>query len=1119
MTTTSLEQGGETDASHGASHWVRRAVAVTFCLGLVVTLCVVFTRVIAARVPEQRATLEKLITDRTGLDVRFDNVRFAWDLDGTSAVFTRVELTDPKRGRVHVLAPELRVEFDTWDFLRHHQFSLGHVTLSSPDIEIIGDPEETLVQTVTPRAARATVPGVRGDEVAVVNRYLGWASLMPSGRIEVEGARVHLRRRGDAAARHSFTLSQAVVSRTGKSFTAYGTMLLSQDVGQSLFVSAKLDGLDAGKRLSGDLRFIARRVFLDKIPVPGLRGRGTLDARLALEDGRVSSATWEANARELVINDGRRFDHLTANGSLSRDADDVLLDLTDLQLTRGARLERAPVVKARLRLDQNLKIARTTVHADRIPFMAAEFVASLLAPQVAPAFPEMPGGWAPTAGELRDVEFDSGARRAAADAWQLSARIAQAEFTRSTDHAVLGPLAAHVRRDAQGLTLAFDSSAPANLRLSSTQEPRALRIEGTLASLPRDAAWRFENFSIAHGESRLAAEGEWHPRASGAPLRVALTQVDHALLRDLWAAAASDPAIPEPWSQLEQGVIAEGSAELRPADDGAVNWQRSRGTLVLADLTTRGQDAPRLAGARGKLAFARGGTQLTLDSGSVEDLAISAARLDWPRSGGPRLHAQLQGRMDSKLLRGVLDAQGLERLHGAVTLEADARGERELRQPELWRVTARLGGATLSLADGLPPLEKLAGTIRYSAQQVRGVALRGSWLGGPVEIESRRGGARGMPALAFNGVADAEPLLGLLGGADAASRVSGQFAWSGTAQPANEPGAWQVSLNSTLAGLESHLPQPFDKIRARNLPVNAELRVAADGIHEFSIDGRELEVRGEVRAGVTTARFEVRGVSGELHRGAGRGADPGIRIAVLDLARAPALLAVSGALLPRDGELALEITEVRSADRTLGSLQASVTRQDQGIEFSIDTPATALHQVSARGRCDAGGHCHTQFSADSAQLAALLRGVQLPAEWPANSLRAAGTLDWPVGLADVHALGGSFEVSTQGLNADHQMTARATLADGQIQLADVQGTGPAPDEVFRGTGRIGLETRDYDVAVDYERVALAAAAVPSSARARFARAWNAMRGSAARHGLAATANPETRRVQWHGSWD
>src|SRR6188768_4517395 len=236
MTARTLEQRGGTDASNGAPHWVKRAVAVVFCLGLVVTLCVVFTRVIAARVPEQRATLEKLITDRTGLEVRFDNVRFAWDLDGTSAVFTRVELTDPQRGRVHVLAPELRVEFDTWDYLRHHQFSLGHVTLSSPDIEIIGDPQ------VPARAVAGTRDGkshriAQEDEAALVRRFTAWAELMPNGRIEVEGARVHLLRRGDHAARTTFTLSQAMVRRDASSFNAFGTMLLSQDVGQSLFLS------------------------------------------------------------------------------------------------------------------------------------------------------------------------------------------------------------------------------------------------------------------------------------------------------------------------------------------------------------------------------------------------------------------------------------------------------------------------------------------------------------------------------------------------------------------------------------------------------------------------------------------------------------------------------------------------------------------------------------------------------------------------------------------------------------------------------------------------------------------------------------------------------------------
>jgi hypothetical protein len=98
------------------------------------------------------------------------------------------------------------------------------------------------------------------------------------------------------------------------------------------------------------------------------------------------------------------------------------------------------------------------------------------------------------------------------------------------------------------------------------------------------------------------------------------------------------------------------------------------------------------------------------------------------------------------------------------------------------------------------------------------------------------------------------------------------------------------------------------------------------------------------------------------------------------------------------------------------------------------------------------------------------------------------------------------------------MDAAAALSGGQIELSNVQGTGPAPDELFRGSGRIGLLARTYDVTVDYERISLAATAVPSPARAGFARAWSALRGSAARRGWTEEATPP-RRVQWHGSWE
>src|SRR5690348_7565118 len=101
MTEATLEtrETLRTEELKSSGQWLRRTLLVLFCLALLAAIGAVFTQVIAARVPEQRATLEKLITDRTGLAVRFDNVHFAWGMEGTSAVFERVELTDPVRGR------------------------------------------------------------------------------------------------------------------------------------------------------------------------------------------------------------------------------------------------------------------------------------------------------------------------------------------------------------------------------------------------------------------------------------------------------------------------------------------------------------------------------------------------------------------------------------------------------------------------------------------------------------------------------------------------------------------------------------------------------------------------------------------------------------------------------------------------------------------------------------------------------------------------------------------------------------------------------------------------------------------------------------------------------------
>jgi hypothetical protein len=673
----------------------------------------------------------------------------------------------------------------------------------------------------------------------------------------------------------------------------------------------------------------------------------------------------------------------------------------------------------------------------------------------------------PTAAVLRDVYFDSGEGQRNTRSWSFSARVSELELT----------------------------------------------LAGEVALLPGDApAWRFDGFSASSGPARLAASGEWNRAATrSAPLKLEITELDRALLQDAWALVAADREQPELLAGVQQGRLVDASFELLPDESGAVHWTRSNGALHFADLSMSGEDLPRVSEGRGAVNFARGTTRLHLEAGKVEDLAIRSARMDCPR-----LQAALDGRLESALLREVLEAQGLEDFAGAVMLEADARGEKELRDPRAWRVVAHVSDATMPLGGGLPRVEELAGTIRYSAGQLRGLALEGHWLGGPVQIESRRSGNRGGLGFAMNGIADAAPLLDVLGQGDAAQRVNGQFSWNGTAQPDAHDG-WQLTLSSNLAGLESRLPEPFGKTRARNMPIKAELGISREGVRDFLVDARDVEIRGQVLAGVTTARFDVQGVSGELRHSKHNESE--LRLDQLQFERSPQVLAVAAALLPTEGEVTVIVDEARYATRSLGPLRASISREGRGVEFSLDSSGNAEHRVSLRGECLAGERCRADFSAASSHLAALLRDQSLPAEWPTQSLQASGSLDWPVDVEGdfARSLGGSFVFEASGAGSDHQLSARASIADGEILLTDVQGVGPEADQVFRGQGRVGLLARDYDVTVDYERVSLAAAAVPSQARARLARAWNAVRGSAARRGW--TEAPETRRVQWHGTWD
>ena len=312
-----------------------------------------------------------------------------------------------------------------------------------------------------------------------------------------------------------------MVRRDASSFNAFGTMLLSQDVGQSLFLSAKLEGLGVRNGVSGELRVIARRVFLHKLPTIDAKGRGTLDATLKVQAGLVSSASWQASVRELEIGDDprARFDHFTVNGKLERDAGDFVLKFADLQLTREARLERAAKLIARLSIEPGTtRIARTTLTAERLPFMAAEFMAGLLGPQFADRMAVFPADWNPIAGELRALRFDSRGST-------LSAQLSGAELVRTSDHLHVSNLAAQMQYDEKELRLSFAPDVTTSLRIAGDENPRAFNLAGQLAVSNTTGGIEFKAFDARSGATLINAQGQW---GSDRPLILTVTNLDRA---------------------------------------------------------------------------------------------------------------------------------------------------------------------------------------------------------------------------------------------------------------------------------------------------------------------------------------------------------------------------------------------------------------------------------------------------------------------------------------------------------------------------------------------------------------------------------------------------------------
>jgi uncharacterized protein YhdP len=300
-------------------------------------------------------------------------------------------------------------------------------------------------------------------------------------------------------------------------------------------------------------------------------------------------------------------------------------------------------------------------------------------------------------------------------------------------------------------------------------------------------------------------------------------------------------------SRLTAGRIDNAQFELRGpmlqlpfgARDGFV------GSLTLRDGILSGGDLwPDARGIDARIEWHGARIQATITAGHAGPFQLAAASADWDAAGenATRLTGHVSGRLEeaiawihdhARLQEYVPDVSDIDATGNAAfdfSVSVPANSPTDTREPQVTaRVSTVIDGASLHAVAGLPPLEKVSGSIVYDGSRVQHSTLTGSWLGGPVVLrvgEHREKGVRVLGVQA-QGVLKAQQLANL---ANANGTVQGDTPWTGEltyfSQTNLRPSHWRMRLDSNLLGVASSLPEPFAK--GSTVPVPTHLEVTGN---------------------------------------------------------------------------------------------------------------------------------------------------------------------------------------------------------------------------------------------------------------------------------------------------
>lgn len=1024
-----------------------------------------------ARVPRNRAVLEQLVRERTGLGLSFGELGLRWGWYGPEAVFRSVRLQGDA-GEALLRAPELIVGLDAWHVLHGAQLNVGRIRIVSADIDLT----RRMAWAVRPPRRTAAALDAAPLKSAALQTLLRWHE----GQVELDSATVRLPDPTGGSETWVLQLRQGAVRRAGDEWSAYGLVLLPHPLGRTARIVLRVAGdpsRPAG--LAGSLRFEGAQLELGTwsrlLPATaGAAAAGQADIELAASfaDGRITRAQGRIDAVHVEARPGEagalHVPRLRAQWRALRRDGAWRLSVDDLDLGAGAghKLATASLWSA----PQTAQLHATLHDLPLEP--AAQLLAAL----------GMPARGLAVHGTVRVLNVDWSPAGAAPERLEVSGELAAPRLEFPAAGLTLSGTAATLSATERELQILPAGTAGSTWRLQMPGGAAELTLGGALRLAREGADLRLEARALQVGWAGASVRLEGGlTRSAGAPapLEVRITALDVDRLRSLAGTQA--------WRDLfgPAGEPLRGTLSLDALVMQAGRTQDLRVAAEVHEASLSPAPAlPPLEGLAGHLLFADGRLQRSSLQGRWLGGPLSLQLRERLQPQGRELLAQARGRLAAAsaaagvmgpgaAVQGEPDVAGNADWSGSLSYEWDPAGQHPAQLH--WRAESALIGVYSRLAD---PFAKAAGSV---------LRLRAEGAGTPQQL-----GLRVMlgDRLASVWQIERDP-LGNWQVERAAVRTG--------SRPPLLPASKVVSIEGRLGSLD--LPAWLAAWRhlqgeATGLAVRTALNVGALRIGAQAF--QNVQVQAESSDGSRRLRLNSASLSGALDWP--RSGPAALRIQRLELGESELAALLGGSRVPqRIAEMqrasetlggttpagwlealpaatAVQVDSLVVRGRELGTLQGTLAAEEQRLRIADLQLAGAAHQATGDLDCSVAG-CRLRLALQSQdpfaplpELGLQARGAKLRTElqWQPAAFLATLTGQLHIELDD-----GSAGPGAGGLLAAPALVAAEggeplrferlagdfELHDGEAYTKDLQLEGTAEMLI---SGRVGLLAHDYD---------------------------------------------------------